>query len=212
MFNKRLSKTRHLRHRTSSPLLDQHWLHNVHMEKTNVVEKRLFASPLADTYILLQPPPGNRVSSLPQYWLHTAQKCHKNASLDLFASPLTGTYILCASTRSINSRPNPHPSANHNLAFQSRSKKLHFSTRRWQLLLSALLNLLLFRAHCPFFVCTLHPYCHHSVFTYTVKMPVLHLSIVTQDIGADKLRGEPHSGTQSREFCWNHPGSHYRHA
>ena len=53
---------------------------------------------------------------------------------------------------------------------------------------------------CSSFFCTLHPYCHHCVFTYTVKMPVLHLSIVTQGIDADKLRGEPHSGTQSREL------------
>ena len=65
---------------------------------------------------------------------------------------------------------------------------------------------------CSSFFCTLHPYCHHCVFTYTVKMPVLHLSIVTQDNDTDKLRGEPHSGTQSRELFWNHPGSHYRHA
>ena len=132
----------------------------------------------------------------------------------LFASLLAGTYILCTSARSINSKPNPRPSVDHNLAFQSRSKKLHFSTRGWQFLLSALLSLLLFlRAHCSSsFFCTLHPYCHHCVFTYTVKMPALHLSIVTQDIDTDKLRGEPHSGTQSRELFWNHPGSHYRHA
>ena len=80
----------------------------------------LFASPLADTYILLQPPPSNTISSLPQYWFHNALNVTKNnASLDLFASPLTGTYILCTSTRSINSKPNLRPSANHNLAFKA---------------------------------------------------------------------------------------------
>ena len=71
IFNERLSKIRHLRHRTPSPLLHQHWLHNVHMVKRQTL-LRLFASPLADTYILLQPPPGNTISSLPQYWLHNA--------------------------------------------------------------------------------------------------------------------------------------------
>ena len=60
-----------------------------------------------------------------------------NASLDLFASPLTGTYILCTSTRSINSKPNPRPSVDQSLVFQSRSKKLHFSSRGWQFLLNA---------------------------------------------------------------------------
>ena len=36
IFNERLSKLRHLRRRTPPPLLHQHWLHNVHMVKTNV--------------------------------------------------------------------------------------------------------------------------------------------------------------------------------
>ena len=61
IFNERLSKIRHLRRRTPSPLLHQHWLHNVNLPLLG-----LFASPLfAGTYILLQPPPGNTISSLP---------------------------------------------------------------------------------------------------------------------------------------------------
>ena len=73
IFNERLSKIHHLRRRTPSPLLHQHWLHNVHMVKRQTL-LRLFASPLADTYILRQPPPGNTISSLPQYWLHNAEE------------------------------------------------------------------------------------------------------------------------------------------
>ena len=131
----------------------------------------------------------------------------KNASLDLFASPLTGTYILCTSTRSINSKPNPRPSANHNLAFQSRSKKLHFSIQGWQFLLSALLSLLLFFESSLLFIFLLH---------FASILPSLRFHIYSEDAGppftnchsnidSNKLRGEPHSGTQSRELLLESP-------
>lgn len=60
--------------------------------------------------------------------------------------------------------------------------------------------------------CTLHPYCHHCVFTYTVKMPVLHLSIVTQTLTLTNCAANHTPEPSLGNYFWNHPGSHYKHA
>ena len=131
----------------------------------------------------------------------------------LFASPLAGTYILCTSARSINSKPNPRPSVDQSLVFQSRSKKLHFSSRGWQFLLNAFV---LYWADGSFFklIALFFALCIHIAITalFTMKMPVLHLPIVTQTLTLTNCAANHTPEPSLGNYFWNHPDSHYKHA